>query len=514
MSEKPRSAVRPTTAAADLYDTLCEQRGLRWPAGVSFLLRGKVGNQLSNLIYWPNGSADQRNSLAFGLKLLESAIDRPPANLIPLVPVDDRSIACMVCVSRADWNEDEPDLAGPAPSAVVRWHLGAIPAHHQGALLDTDAYDYLQSVADELASRRDAVAQTHTVARRYYQDYVGNANPKRPRKHIQRPIQLACQNVIVGLATLQQDATFDGLRVRNYVTCDVPHLATHEANRALLALLLCDAFQSGGTMELRFGHPKAEKEVPPALRRYARTMGLDAGKEDPLAITPAEARRLFLAVTPMPDELRDRAAVILDRGILAPERLCFTLMSGTWGPAEIAYLLATSSRVESILRGGTGFDRRRERLAEAESCRAALMAGTLFRRLSSKDVAAGGADGVRVFEDAANPIDFSVLDEEGAIAYLGFTGAPPWWARKVPPPTLDPTTPLIVVPRGLPTPSDVRLVQDLADRHPESVVALLTPADAVELVRADIPLLRCPDRVKELDTQIERRNLAMRIGRA
>ena len=513
MSGEPRSAVTPTSGA-DLYAAFCDERALRWPAGVSFLLRGNVGNHLSNLIYWPNGSADERNSLAFGLKLLESAIDRPPANLIPLIPVDDRSIACMVCVSRADWNEDEPDLAGPAPSAVVRWHLGAIPANHQGALLDTDAYDYLQSVADELASRQDAVAQTHTVARRYYQDYIGNAKPKRPRKHIQRPIQLACQNVIVGLATLQQDATFDGLRVRNYVTCDVPHLATHEANRALLALLLCDAFQSGGTMEIRFGHPKAEKEVPPALRRYARTLGLDAGKEDPLAITPTEARKLFLAVTPMPDELRDRAAVIIDRGILAPERLCFTLMSGTWGAVEIAYLLATSARVESILNGGADFDHRRERLAEIESCRAALMAGMLFRRLSSKDTAAGSSDGVRVFEDTGNPIEFSVLDEEGAIAYAGFSGAPPWWAPHVPPPNVDATTPLIVVPRGLATPDDARLVQELADRHPGCVVALLIAADSVGLVRADVPVLRCPDRVNELDIQIERKNLAMRIGRA
>ncbi len=511
MSDRPRSA-NAASVSKDLYESFCNKRGLRWPAGVSSLLRGKVGNHLRDLIYWPNGDADQRNSLAFGLRLLDSAIDRPPANLIPLVPVDDRSIACAVCVYKEDWSEDEPDLAGPAPCAVVRWHLDAIPTHHQGAVLDADSYLYLQSVANELAERPGAVARIHADSKRYYDAYV--VKSRRPRKHVQRPIQLACQNVIVAQATLQQDVKFDGLRVRNYVTCEVPHLATHEANRALLALMLCDAFQAGGTMEIRFGPPKAEKGVPPSLQRYARALGLDAGKEDPLAIVPAEARKLFLAVTPMPDELRDRAAVVLDRGILTPERLCFTLMSGTWGAVEMAYLLATSPRVASILKGGADFDRRRERLAETESCRAALMTGMLFRRLTSRDTAAGGSSGVRVFEDTGSPIDLSILDEEGAVAYTGFSGPLPWWTPNIPPPALVPSTPLIAVPRGLPTPDDVRLVQKLADRHSDCVVALLAPADAVELVQADIPILSCPDRVKELDIQIERKNLAMRIGRA
>lgn len=141
------------------------------------------------------------------------------------------------------------------------------------------------------------------------------------------------------------------------------------------------------------------EESAAGLAALRSGLGLDAGKKDPLAIVPSEALKLFLTVTPMRDELRDRAAVVLDRGILSPERLCFTLMSGTWGPVEMTELLATPPRVESILKGGSDFDRRRERLAETESCRAALMAGMLFRGLTPKDTAAGGSRGVRVFKD-------------------------------------------------------------------------------------------------------------------
>lgn len=501
-----------TGPPSELYQEFCDRRGLRWPAGVSRLLRGPVGSRLKRLIYWPDGNPDEPNSLEFGLKLLEGAIRIPPSNLVPLLPVDDRSIACAVCVRKSDWDDEHPDDTGPAPCEVVRWHLGFVQDRYQGALLDTDAYSYLQSFADELLYRPGAISRMRDQAKRYQTQYV--AKERLPRKHIQRPVQLACQNVIVGLATLQQDATFDGLRVEDFVTCEVPHLATHEANRALVAVMLCDAFQSGGTMEVRFGPQGRERPMPASLQRFARTQGLKLGEEDECAITPAEARKLFFAVTPMPEELRMRCAVAIDRGIVAPERLCFTLMSGTWGAVELAYALATSPRIESILKGGVEFGRRTLRLAELETCRAALMAGMLFRRISSKDNAAGKPDSVRVFEDSTTQHEFSVFDEEGAVALTGFSGAVPWWSARTSSPVLDASMPLIVVPRGLPTPDDLRLVEKLKDRHAESLVALLTPADSATFLPDNIPIMCCPDRVSELDAKIERRSLALKIGRA
>lgn len=496
----------------DLYYELCEQRGLRWPAGISYLLAGPVGAALKSLVYWPDGDPADQNSLEYGISLLESAACQPPSNLIPLLPVDDRSIACAACVYKSDWNDENPEEAGPAPCAVVRWHLDVIPDHYQGALLDTDAYSYLQSLSNEFAYHPRAISRIKSASQDYHDQYV--AQLRRPRKRDRRPIQLACQNVIVGLATVAQDARFDGLRVSDFVTCEVPHLATHEANRALLALILCDAFQSGGTMELRFGGAGKDVQVPAVLGRFARTLGLTAGEEDPCAITPGEARKLFLAVTPMPDELRSRCSVTMDRGVMAPERLCFTLMSGTWGAVELAYLLGTSARAASILTGGTEFSRRPERLAEAEVCRAALMSGMLFRRLSSKDTAIGGPQGVRVFDDLATHLMFSILDDEGAVAFTGFSGSLPWWSSQMPCPTLDRTIPLIIVPRGMPTPDDVRLVRDLQERYADWAIALLTPADTADILPRQLPVMRCPDKLAELDAQIERRNLAMRIGRA
>jgi hypothetical protein len=92
--------------------------------------------------------------------------------------------------------------------------------------------------------------------------------------------------------------------------------------------------------------------VPASLRRYGRTIGVALGADDPAVISPAEARELFLAITPMPSGLRSRVdAAISSDGIL-PERVCFTLLSQVWREIELDFILATSQRAGSILAGG------------------------------------------------------------------------------------------------------------------------------------------------------------------
>lgn len=503
----------PTTGLAELYERVLAPLGLRLPDGVAQMLEGQVGRDLRSLVYWPGGDPRQANSLSTGGRLLGDAVWEAPDNYLPILPVDEESIACLVCARTGDDAADAGDLGGE----VVRWHLGAIDERYQGWLIDSDAAAYLASVAEELAGRPPSLERVKSRAEIYYAEYLeqlnasGGKGGERPRSFVQRPVQLACQNVIIGLAVLQQDSTFDGLRVRDYLTCEAPHLATHEANRAMAALFLCDAFQCGGTMEIRFGPPDRRQPVPAALRRYGRAQGIEIGAEDPAAVTPAEARRLFMAVTPMPDDLRMRTAAWFDRGLLSPERICFTLMASVWSALELDYLLATSPRALSILEGGAPTELRRARLAEAESCRAALMAGMLHRRVTAHD-GAGVGSGVRVFEDAREATPWTVLEETGAVAIAMNPAQLPWRALGRAPDPAPGREAAILLPRALPTPMDLDQLRACAAEHPDAEVLLLVPTDMAELVPSDIPLLVCPDRLGELDAAIERKLGASRIG--
>ncbi len=490
----------PTAAAA--YARLFAERRLCEPPGLVSHVTAPGARSLEPYIYWPERSADQRNSLAYAETLLQSAYSSPPDYLLPLLPVDDESLACVVC---------RPLTEGPDVCAVVRWHLADIPDDCQGAVLDSDAAAYVQSVAEELSDRPRGLANVKRAAEHYHAEFT--AKHRRPKGTDLRPVQLACQNVVVGLALLKHDPTCDGLRVQAYATCEAPHLATHEPDRAMAAMLLCDAFQNGGTMEVRFGVRGDEEPVPAALRRLARSLGLALGVEDPHAITPSEARDFFLAVTPIPDDLRARSLDVMDRGAVSPERLCFTILSSVWSAIELDYILAVSSRSVSILEGGADVERRRARLAELEVCRAATMGGMLHRRLNGTDAAAAHGP-VRVFEDASAGVRWSVLEKAGAILMAGVRpGQVPWAPPGQEPILVGEEGLLLAVPRGLPTPTDARSVAELQAQLPAAAVALVVPADMAEVVPPGVAFLLCPDRLGELDTAIEGRLSRSRVGR-
>ena len=295
-----------------------------------------------------------------------------PDGMLPLALVDAESIAVVAL---------EPLSPGHSAGFVYRYHLRDVARKHRFALLDIDPFVYISSVDEELRARPEGLRRILDVISPAYElSHV--MLKKRPRDYVVRPIRLACQNVVIGLAAIAQDASFDGLSVVAWQTCEVPHLATHEGNRALAALTLCDAFQNGGTMEIRFdrsarvvadgrqvvldGHP--EGRVPASLKRFGRTRGIRLGEEDDAAITPSEARELFMAVTPMPPDLGARVDDAISTCGITPERICFTLLSQVWREIELDFILATSSRAALILAGGADWQHRGARQAEAGVC--------------------------------------------------------------------------------------------------------------------------------------------------
>jgi hypothetical protein len=427
------------------------------------------------------------------------------------MPVDERSFACVVL----------SDLGGPrlpGEDAVVRWHLDVGEARYQAALLDTDCVSYVQSVGAELQKRGEGLDRVLDDIGPAYQN-VFLAHDKRPRDFVVRPVRIACQNVIVALAGFAQDSSFDGLSVVAWQTCEVPHVATHEANRALTALTLCDAFKSGGTMEIRFdrpariqdgdsvkvfnGHP--EQRVPASLRRYGRTVGVELGADDPAAISPSEARALFRAVTPMPDDLRGRVDFATANEGIAPERIYFALMTGTWHPLELDFMLATTDRTASIVSGGSSWQDRPARQAESEVCRAGLMAGMLFNRLNNRD-SAGDMTGVRVLEDNRQGVTWHVDDNSASVEFgnLDLTQALPWCGY-------GPAEAVRVFPRTMVTAATVASIRAARRDGP---AALLVPLDSTIQVPDDVLVMRCPDRLADLDKAIEAKLLTSRIARA
>ncbi|MDQ6948618.1 MAG: hypothetical protein M3256_20760 [Actinomycetota bacterium] len=437
-----------------------------------------------------------------------------PENLLPFAVVDEASLACVVCAPT-----EMPDDA--AAGLVVRWHLSDVAPSAQARLLDIGVVDYVSSLEEELAARELGLERMlDEIGPAYAQTYI--AKDERPRDFVVRPVRIACQNVIVGLAAIAQESSFDGLSVVAWQTCEVPHVATHEANRAMAVLTLCDAFQNGGTMEIRFdkpawlrvdgkqikydGHP--EEVVPASLRRFGRTVGAPLGRDDPAAITPAEARALFEAITPMPRGLRNRFQLATKEWGISPERLCFTLLKPIWRDLELDFILATSARSASILQGGAPWWDRVARQAEAEVCRAAVIAGMLYRRLNATDAA--GTDGqARVVEDRRRGVEWEIGEADGSVTFSGLDpSAPlPWLSGHA----VASDGRLVVFPRTHLTPETIDRAAVAAERG-VSAVALPTETELPSLP-SSVLALRCPDRLPDVDRAIEEKLLAARISR-
>lgn len=473
------------------------ERKLAPAPGLAEVWNSTFSGNLEELLVSP-APTEGRRDIAWAEALINASGQPLPPHLVPLMPVDERSFACVVLSGAG--RRPRPD-----EGSVVRWHLDVKDKRHQAELLDTDCLRYVRSVEAELAARDAGLSLVlDQIGPAYREAFLARGEP--PGDFAPRPVRLSCQNVIVGLAAFARDPAFDGLSVPAWQTCEVPHVAAHEANRALAALMLCDAFQGGGTMEVRFtGHP--ERQIPASLRRYARTAGVGLGAAGPATISPAEARELFLAVTPMPGELRDRVRKAIEAEGIAPERLCFELLAGTWHPLELDFLLATTARTASVVSGGSEWRDRGARQAESEACRAAVMSGMLFNALANHDPA-GAAQSVRVLEDSRREVTWRCDPELAAVEFGGLDPALPVpWAGT----DGEGYQAFTVVPRTHVTPAAFGTVRRLRERTP---AALLLPLDCAVQVPGDIPVLRCPDGLADLDLAVAEKLLKSRSTHA
>jgi hypothetical protein len=248
--------------------------------------------------------------------------------------------------------------------------------------------------------------------------------------------------------------------------------------------MLCDAFKNGGTMEIRFDeHP--EGGIPASLRRFARARGITIGEDDPGAISPIEARALFLAVTPMRHELRKLSHEFCEHGGVSPERFCY-MLSKVWGALELEFLVASTSVASSILSGRCNPLDRVDYQSILSACRSALMLGMLDKRLRNP----GTPDAEEALEDERADVS-AYVDGTGAVVRFVGVDSVPWGRDGLP---LDGEIWVRPAPLGC----IETLEEDEAALCAPQGACLLVPAD-VEVTGWEGDVLRCPATTSELD---------------
>jgi hypothetical protein len=132
------------------------------------------------------------------------------------------------------------------------------------------------------------------------------------------------------------------------------------------------------------------------------------------------------------------------------------------------------------------------------------MLGMLYRRLNSQDSATGATD-VRVVEDRERGVTWEIDDATGCVTFRGLPQDEPVpWVNGIR------TSSLRVVPCSRVTP-EILSALHVTD---EVSTAVVVPRDVhTKGLPEGTAVLRCPDRLADLDKQVEENLLKSRISR-
>jgi hypothetical protein len=142
--------------------------------------------------------------------------------------------------------------------------------------------------------------------------------------------RLAAKDIILGVVTHRYNATTRTLDVRSYFCGEHPLFRDLEPTRALVVMLLCQAFQTGNSLQLNF-----EQGVPFDVRTLIeeRTGKVISGHA---SVLPREITEpLFVNLSGVSSRLEGR---IKDHGV-GVGTVCYQIFRGTWTALQINALL-------------------------------------------------------------------------------------------------------------------------------------------------------------------------------
>ncbi|MGI9097102.1 MAG: hypothetical protein ACR2H2_01170 [Solirubrobacteraceae bacterium] len=346
---------------------------------------------------------------------------------------------------------------------------------------------------------------------------------KRPADKAARPddwraYRLCSQDIVVALLLIAHDRDKNLTRVGALSVATLPDFPALEPARAAMATILCDAYRSGGTLEIRFQGGLARDARPRPMPRLVadllRAAGIAPGSRLD-AIAPDAATGLFAYCARLPESVK--AANDESRPSLIAAT-SFAALSGLWDVVHLQVLLGEAADPALLLRGGAHPMHRLCHLRDREALRMALMSGTLARTLRRRAKVHDERDS----EDDLRDVTVTYDVAGRALRYEAQSPLPcDWWLD--PAPALASAISVRVCAAGkdeLPSRLRVSLASAQQQGH-----GLLVARDYLSLpraVRADLQsvaarygvhLMVAPDYVLTLDADAEKRLARARTTR-
>lgn len=212
-----------------------------------------------------------------------------------------------------------------------------------------------------------------------------------------RVMRSSVHDQIVGLTAFKHNEKFNGLEVDVFISTDYPDYEPGHGVRALMILLLSDAYKNGATMEIRFTRHDPKKgervpdRIPNQLNALLRENKIRLSRDEQGIITHNEAVNIYALILGITNELKERIKKYEAEERLSLQGVCYIISSRLWRIEEASWILLNCPRPEGVLFGRDVPEDRMKYLESLSYGRAAL-AVTKFRNKLENNISENEGD--------------------------------------------------------------------------------------------------------------------------
>ena len=360
-----------------------------------------------------------------------------------------------------------------------------------------------------------------------------------PRSHVWRPYRFCVQDVILGITVVRHDRKYNRLVVDVFLTAMIPEYEPDSGCRSLSLILLSDAYKSGGTMEIKFtGHVEGGR-VPAEICRLAKDLGVGLSHIHEGGLSPAEAKRLYLALSGFPPHVAEKVLSMEDEGGISAASVCYAMHHGVWTMHEIEMILFCSRFPDTLLTGYFPAEAWHLYSHDLLIGRNAVLGSFLDRRISQRehslDVNPGTENrSVVELEDDERNVSIEFDNEFCAKKYTLAVDEDavdiPWWYQPRKRQLLEPGQTLWVLLRARDIfDLEAAFEKDLSDavqvkQQTGEQVCVFVPGDIVRLsdmlkkfhgiaTENGIGIILCPEFIIQLDSEVQKRFETVKVLR-
>ena len=162
---------------------------------------------------------------------------------------------------------------------------------------------------------------------------------------------------VVGLTAFKYSEAFNGIEVDVFMTTDHPDYEEGHGTKALITLILSDAYRNGTSMEVRFTRfelkerARVADNIPKNLLDTFHSFGIRLQRQTEGIITHDESINIFSSLLGIQEEAKAKIKKLELVNEATLQGVCFLINSRVWTIEQINWLIINSERVKAIIFG-------------------------------------------------------------------------------------------------------------------------------------------------------------------